>query len=148
MVAALCIPPDRFIMPTNSKHNSYSHGFTLVELMIAIAIISVIAAIAIPAYNGYITEARIAAARSNIDSLRLFLEDYRLDNGTYVGPSGSTSLASLSAIQNDFGWNPRQDDTDFTYTLSGLNTTSYAINIQYSGSWINCSETNNCTSSN
>jgi len=94
MVAALCIPPDRFIMPTNSKHNSYSHGFTLVELMIAIAIISVIAAIAIPAYNGYITEARIAAARSNIDSLRLFLEDYRLDNGTYVGPSGSTSLAS------------------------------------------------------
>jgi type IV pilus assembly protein PilE len=125
-----------------------SSGFTLVELMIAVAIISVIAVIAIPAYNGYIAEARLATARSNIDSLRLFLEDYRLDNGTYVGPSGSTTLSNLSEIENDFGWNPRQNETGFTYSVSGLTTTGYAINIQFGSTWVNCSETNNCTFSN
>lgn len=123
-------------------------GFTLVELMIAVAIISVIAVIAIPAYNGYITEARLATARSNIDSLRLFLEDYRLDNGTYVGPSGSTSLANLSEIQNDFGWNPRQNESGMTYSISGLTTTGYAINVQFGSYWVNCSESNNCSYSN
>ncbi len=59
--------------------------------MITVAILSVIVAIAIPAYNGYITEARLSTARSNMDSLRLFLEDHRLDNGTYVGDSGASN---------------------------------------------------------
>ena len=51
--------------------------------MIAIAILTVIAGIAIPAYNGYIREARINAATANIEPLRIALEDFWLDNGTY-----------------------------------------------------------------
>jgi len=129
------------------SHKHILKGFTLVELMIAIAIMSVIVAIAIPAYDGYITEARIATARSNIDSLRLFLEDYRLDNGTYVGPSGDASRDNLAEIEADFGWNPRQDsDALFTYSLTGLDATGYTITINYSGAqMISCDESSNCT---
>ena len=119
--------------------------------MIAIAIVSVIAAIAIPAYNGYITEARLSTARANMDSLKLFLEDYRLDNGCYTPMTGTTcgsatSFTNIANINLRYGWEPRQTDSTMTYTLNVTNTT-YAINVNFTSGWVNCPSTGNCTSS-
>ena len=48
--------------------------------MIAVAILAIVAAIAIPAYNGYIRESRLGAMRMNLDTLRIAVEAYRLDS--------------------------------------------------------------------
>ncbi len=114
-------------------------GFTLVELMITVAIIAIISAIAIPAYNGYIQEARYSTARSNVDSLRLFLEDFRLDNTSY--DAGSGTYSDVSAIYGNYGWTPRDDDGTFSYSLLA-STNSFTANVSFSNTTIvSCTQT-------
>ena len=110
------------------RHTSNS-GFTLVELMIVIAILSVIAAIAIPAYNGYVREARISSARINIEPLRLALEDFWLDNGAFVEgewiPSGTQTLAASNVLS----WRPDGDGDKYDYSVSFVGGSTQVVNI-------------------
>ena len=65
-----------------------SRGFTLIELMIAVAIIAILAAIAIPSYSEYIRRSRITEAVSALSGMRVKMEQYFQDNRTYVGACG------------------------------------------------------------
>jgi len=47
-----------------NKYRSFQKGFTLIELMIVVAIVAILAAIALPAYNDYVTKGRFAEAIS------------------------------------------------------------------------------------
>jgi len=80
---------------------SMQKGFTLIELMIVVAIIGILAAIAIPAYQSYIAKSQVARAMSETGALKTAYEDC-LNNGRTdigaceIGWSGSDILA-LSA---------------------------------------------------
>ena len=60
-----------------------SRGFTLVELVMVVAIIVALAAISIPAYNNYVDKARVTVAISTLDTVRKHLEFFHLDNQQY-----------------------------------------------------------------
>jgi type IV pilus assembly protein PilE len=60
-------------------------GFTLVELMIVVAIIGILSSIAFPAYQDYVARAKITEATSGLADLRVKLEQYFQDNRTYAG---------------------------------------------------------------
>ena len=55
-------------------------GFTLIELMITVAVIAILAAIAIPAYGDYVRRSKITEASSSLSDMRNRLEQYFLDN--------------------------------------------------------------------
>ena len=59
-------------------------GFTLVELIIVVAIVGMLAGIGIPAYLGYISDARDKAAQSTLQSIVLMQKNYYQDNFCYV----------------------------------------------------------------
>ena len=59
-----------------------SRGFTLIELMIAVAIIAILAAIAIPSYSEYVRRGRITEAISALSGMRVKMEQYFQDNRT------------------------------------------------------------------
>lgn len=63
-------------MRTNLKHNA---GFTLVELMIVMAIIGVLAVVAIPSYIGAIRQAREAVLKEDLHVLRNAIDSYTAD---------------------------------------------------------------------
>ena len=71
----------------------HAGGFTLIEIMVVITILGILAALIVPRVVGRTDDARIAAARQDIASLRQALELYRLDNGAY--PSTEQGLKAL-----------------------------------------------------
>lgn len=79
-------------MVTQSLHK----GFTLIELLITLAILGILAAIAIPAYNGYITTAKMSEAHNNLAALRLAEEENFLENNSYFFGTDTADLASNS----------------------------------------------------
>ena len=71
-------------------------GFTLIELMIVVAIIGILAAIAIPAYQNYTIRAQVTEGLSLADSYKTSVAEFYQNKGTW--PAGSSAVASSTSI--------------------------------------------------
>ncbi len=80
-----------------------AHGFTLIEVMITVAIIGILSAVALPAYNDYIIRGSLADASTGLSSMRAQMERYYQDNRTYAS-TGSfvTPCATTPATSRTF----------------------------------------------
>lgn len=97
-------------------------GFTLIELMVAVAIIAILAAVALPAYSDYVTRGRIPQATNNLASTRVKMEQFFQDNHTYVGACKTGTVAPL----------PEADD--FTYSCDKLTASTFVLQAVGKGS--------------
>lgn len=107
-------------MPTQSLHFSRSrgrsqHGFTMIELMITVAILGILSSIAIPVFQRHQLSAKSAEVKSNLSSLRVVEESHFSERGGYIPASPEPALIPGS-IATDFdtagsdfaqlGWSP------------------------------------------
>ncbi len=79
------------------------NGFTLIELMITVAVVGILAAVALPSYTSYIARGKITDAVASLADYRVKMEQYFLDNRNY----GTASAACPVVIANS---------TSFTYS--------------------------------
>jgi len=79
-------------------------GFTLLELLVVVAIIGLLVGYVAPRYFGQITKSEINTAKAQIDALEKALDEYRLDTGHY--PNAEVGLGALvERPQNEPKWN-------------------------------------------
>lgn len=101
-------------------------AFTLIELLIVIAVISILIGIAMPRFKGMQDEGNIAKAKGELRTLKTAVESYYIHNSNAY-PSGLSSLTSatpniVSSIPNDPFTN-----TTYSYTRGGTNNKFYII---------------------
>jgi len=106
-----------------SQHGQVMAGFTLIEMMITVAIVAILAAVALPMYSDYVTRSGIPQATKNLDSTRVKMEQYFQDKQTYVGACVAGTVAELPPADN------------FTYACSNLAIDTYTITATGTGNW-------------
>ncbi len=87
--------------------NKDEKGFTLIELMIVVAILGILAAIAIPNFMRFQAKSRQSESKTNLGSIGTAVESWRAENGTYI-------LNGTTQTINSLGWAP-QGTTRYSY---------------------------------
>lgn len=106
-------------------------GFTLIELMVACAIAAILAAVAVPAYSGYVGRQKANSAQMDLTALALSMET-ALQNTTSYPAAAADTAAVKAALPT---WSPAQS-ADFGYAITAVDNaaTPPAYTLRATGS--------------
>ncbi|ENW5696136.1 pilin [Neisseria gonorrhoeae] len=82
--------------------NTLQKGFTLIELMIVIAIVGILAAVALPAYQDYTARAQVSEAILLAEGQKSAVTEYYLNHGEWPANNGDAGVASASEIKGKY----------------------------------------------
>ncbi len=111
-------------------------GFTLIEVMIVVAILAILAAVALPAYNDYILRGRVTNAVTGLGGMESRMEQYFQDKRTYVGACAPATAAPLpeATAHFTFACFPNVPVGGYTLTATGSGAvTGLVYSMVYSG---------------
>lgn len=106
------------IRPRRAPKSPRGRGFTLIEVMVVVAIVGILAAIALPSYADYVRRSKIIEATRGLSDFRTRMEQYFLDNRTYVG--GCAGAGNIKAVV-------QANVKTFTFACPTENATAYTL---------------------
>ncbi len=106
-----------------------TRGFTLLEIMIACGVLAVIAAIAVPAYKGYIATSRQTEGWNNLNTLAIAEDEFFLENNTYFLGGDAATLETASGGL----WKAAElteAERNFTYVVTAGSTSAISSSFK------------------
>ncbi|MBY7983973.1 pilin [Vibrio fluvialis] len=100
----------------NANQRKQQQGFTLIELMIVVAIIGVLSAIAVPAYKDYVTKSELASGFATIKSVLTPAELYVQENGKISSGVSTITSLGVSSAANSLGTLSISADNEITFS--------------------------------
>ncbi|HGG7979428.1 TPA: pilin [Neisseria meningitidis] len=101
--------------------NTLQKGFTLIELMIVIAIVGILAAVALPAYQDYTARAQVSEAILLAEGQKSAVTEYYLNHGEWPGNNTSAGVASSTDIKGKYVQSVEVKNGVVTATMASSN---------------------------
>jgi type IV pilus assembly protein PilE len=141
------------MMSEISKQGDMKHsGFTIIELLIVLAIVSILAAISVPAYSKYISKEKLRRAQADLQLISLRLENQYQRVLAYPSVEYETTALLIKNAITD--WSPTSSTDDFNFSSENATSSTYTLkSTGLSGSVKDCvvllshdgiKEINNC----
>ncbi|WP_118832590.1 pilin [Neisseria meningitidis] len=101
--------------------NTLQKGFTLIELMIVIAIVGILAAVALPAYQDYTARAQVSEAILLAEGQKSAVTEYYLNHGEWPANNSSAGVASSTDIKGKYVAGVKVEKGVITATMASSN---------------------------
>lgn len=109
-------------------------GFTLIEVMITVAIVATLSAVAMPSYTAYVQRAKVPAGLDALQTYFTRMEQRFQDAGTYAGASGCAIAVPAGVQSYTISCTTSGGGTGYTATATGSGTLAgYAYTIDSTG---------------
>jgi type IV pilus assembly protein PilE len=121
------------LMPFNRlPRRRSSRGFTLIEMMITVAIIAILGSVAYPAYRDQIAKGKRADAKTQMLAAQQWMERLYSESYTYQKDSAGTLVATLLAAQ-PFAKSPREGGAAYNITVASTTANDYTLTATRTG---------------
>ncbi|SFM31789.1 type IV pilin protein [Variovorax sp. OV329] len=118
------------------RRGQHSRGFTLIEVMIVVAIIAILASIGVPAYSDYVRRGQLPEAFSALADFRMKMEQYYQDNRNYGAGATCADDATANSWHDftataHFRYECVAANNAQTYTLTAIGNSGQAVGHTY-----------------
>jgi type IV pilus assembly protein PilE len=126
-----------WIFKAGALHRQRARGFTLIELMIVVAIVAILAAVALPSYRDYVLRGQLTDARTFLSTTAARMEQFYQDNRSYANAGGACGAAMPTTNDTPhftFACALSSANQAYTLTATGAGSTaSFVFTINQQG---------------